>query len=323
MRRLDPSLPDSDLWDPEFLTIARQSARSVLSAFGSGSSILADRTLRWLSLRSDIQQPEAYFTHPQSLPLLALPWWLEKAIRNHVDYDFQADLMASSIAGYYFTRMLDDLMDGHDLDRACLPALYLFHARFQSVYSRYFPLADSFWPHFERHLRATAEAASADFILQDVTEADFLRCAARKSAAAAIPLAAVCHRYQRPELLAAWEDLFVLLGRWNQMRDDLLDWSDDHNSGTRTWLLCEAERRRAPEESLPLWISRTGFSWASAIMDGWMRQMIAAAASLSSPGLSAYLHYRRASFRRQLDGMIGTAAIYERLLQLDSPLQPR
>lgn len=313
---------DKKLWDSNFLTIARQSAQRVLADLGLRAPSLAQRTLNWIALRSDISEPEVYFTHPESLPLLALPWWLEKSIRGAVDLRFQADVMYSSISAYYFTRMLDDLMDGHEIDRACLPALYAFHSQFQQMYFAWFPAAHAFWADFETNLLATAEAASIDFNLDNVTEADFVRYSARKSAAAAIPLAAVCHRYERQDLLPLWLEFFSIFGRWNQMRDDVLDWSQDYNTGTKTWLLGEAERRRGLDESVPLWIGRSGLLWASNIMDGWMEQMSAAASPLKSTVLGTYLKLRRSSFHRQIQGMISTAAIYERLLELDRSAQP-
>ncbi len=311
-----------NLWDSDFLTIARQSAQHVLADLGRRAPGLAERKLNWIALRSDISQPEAYFTHPESLPLLALPWWLEKSIRGAVDLSFQADVMYSSISAYYFTRMLDDLMDGHEIDRACLPALYAFHSQFQQTYFPWFPPDHAFWSEFEVNLLATAEAASGDFTLNDVIEADFVRYSARKSAAAAIPLAAVCHRYGRTDLLPLWLEFFSIFGCWNQMRDDVLDWSQDYNAGTKTWMLCEAERKRSRDESVPLWIGRSGLLWASNIMDGWIKQMTTAAISLRSTELSVYLELRRSSFHRQIQGMISTAAIYERLLELDSSPQP-
>ena len=314
---------EQNLFDSSFLTTAGQSAQRALADLSSQSPQLAGRTLKWLALRSDINHPENYFTHLQSLPLLALPWWLEIALRGTVDLAFQSDLMYSSMSGYYFTRMLDDLMDGHQVDRSCLPALYPFYLQFQRTYFAYFPLSDGFWPHFERSLLTTAEAASTDSTLDDVTEADFLHYSARKSAAAAIPLAAVCYRYRRPDLLPSWEALFTVFGRWNQMRDDVLDWSEDYQAGTKTWLLCEAERRRAQNESLQMWIGRSGFLWAAEIMERWMQQMLDAANMMQSAALSVYLEQRRLSFRRQIDGMIATAAIYARLLQLDESFQPR
>ncbi len=250
------------------------------------------------------------------MPLLAMPWWLEASIRGQVDAEFQADLMTSSAHGYLFIRMLDDLMDGHEIDSACLPALHLFGLRFQSAYSRYFPGSDPFWDHFQRCLAATAEAESADLNLREISEEDFLRITARKSSAALIPIAAVCSRYDRLDLLPAWEAFLMLFSRWHQMRDDVLDWSEDHESDRSTWILSEAQRRKASGESVPIWMGRTGLPWAAEVMGGWMREIESSAEGLNSPDLLDYLKAREASFSRQIAAKIRLAALFEAVLHL-------
>jgi hypothetical protein len=47
---------------------------------------------------------------------------------------------------------------------------------------------------------------------------------ARKVVGASIPIAAVCHRYDRSELLAPWSAFVELLGRWHQMLNDPAVW---------------------------------------------------------------------------------------------------
>jgi hypothetical protein len=283
---------------------------------GIGKSKLADETLKWISQRCDPQRLEAYFAHPQGMPLLIMPWWLETSIRGEADAEFQAGLMTSSGYGYLFIRMLDDLMDGHAIDRACLPALHLFSYRFQSIYFRYFSWGDPFWEHFERSLAATAEAESADFGLHEVSEEDFLSITARKSSAALVPIAAVCCRYGRLDLLPLWEHLLTLFARWHQMRDDILDWSEDHESGHATWILTEARRRRSADETVPVWMGRTGLKWAAAVMEGWMGEIKSAARELRSPELVRYLDAREAMFSRQMAANIRLASLYESLLHL-------
>jgi Polyprenyl synthetase len=263
-----------------------------------------------------VQQLENYFAHAEAMPLFALPWWLEASIRGEVDETLQAHLMASGMHGYLFIRMLDDAMDGHEVDRSSLPALHLFSFHFQSTLFRYFPADHPFWNHFERSLAATAEAESADLNLREVSEKDFLRITSRKSAAALIPLAAVCCHYGRLDLLPAWEEFLTLFSRWHQMRDDVVDWSEDHEGGHATWILAEAQRRKAASESVPVWMGRTGLDWAAGTMDRWMVQIKAAAGKLNSPELSRYLDARKSYFSRQIAAKIKLAALYESLLHL-------
>ena len=111
-----------------------------------------------------------------------LPWWLEDCIRGEVHAEFQTDLMYSTVSGYCFIRMLDDVMDGHEVDRAALPALHPFHLQFVKTYHSYFPALHPFWQEFERILMTTAEAVTAEAILKDFHESDFLEVSARKPA---------------------------------------------------------------------------------------------------------------------------------------------
>lgn len=280
-----------------------------------GETALAGETLRWIARRCDVAHLERYLAHPEAMPLLALPWWLEKSVRGEADTEFQTGLMTSSAHGYFFIRMLDDLMDGHEVDRACLPALHLFSFHFQSIYSRYFPARDPFWEYFERSLASTAEAVSADFGLRQISSQDFLTITARKSSAALIPIAAVCSRYCRFDLLPKWEEFLTLFSRWHQMRDDIVDWSEDYEGGHSTWILTEAQAGKAPGETVPVWMGRTGLAWAYDVMAGWMREIRAAAGGLSSSELIGYLDAREATFARQMNAKIQLAALCESLLK--------
>jgi len=308
---LDPAIRDTD-----FSAIAEQAARKVLSDLAEDSPTLAGRMCGWLALRCDVNRPEDYFTNPESLPLLALPWWIEKVIRGHVDLDFQSDLIYSSVSLYYFSRMLDDAMDGHELDSNAVPALYLLYGKFQKTYFRYFAPVDSFWQVFDRLLTKTAETAVVDATLTDFTETEFIQIAAKKTAAAAIPVAGVCFHYGRPELMPFWEEVFTLIARWHQMRDDLIDWSSDSKSGNRTWLLCEADRQRGADESVAMWMGRKGFRWTSAVMEPWMQTLLKMASEIDCPELTDYLNVRKQSFAREIGALTAIAALAEPLLHL-------
>jgi hypothetical protein len=310
-----------EIWPPQFPAAAERAARRALSDLSSRSPVLGQRTSQWLALRCDPQHPELYFTHAQGVPALALPWWLEDCIRGNVDTEFQTDLMYSTVSGYYFIRMLDDVMDGHEVDRVALPALHPFHFQFAKTYHKHFPASHAFWNDFERILMTTAEAVSVEATLEDLHESDFLEVSARKPAAVAIPMAAVCFRYGRPDLLPAWEKFFTLFARWHQMRDDLLDWSSDGEPGCRTWLLCEGDRRRTADESVAMWMGREGFRWVKTVMDGWMEEASTAAEALNSPALVNYLQMRRDSFSAYIESLLQTADLSRKLLSLDPSYQ--
>ena len=53
-------------------------------------------------------------------------------------------------------------------------------------------------------------------------------------------------------------------------------------------------------------------------MGTWMDEVIAVASVLGAPELMLYLEMRKQTFSRYINRMIGTAAAYARLLQLDA-----
>ena len=309
---------NEDLWPTKFLAAAGEAVRRAISDLGHRSPVLVEQMSKWLSLRCDLSRLEDYFIRPQSLPILALPWWLENTIQREIDIEFQVDLMYSSISGYYFARMLDDVMDGHQVHRPAVPVLGPLHTQFLSPYFKYFQYSDPFWTEFERNLMATAEASAVETTLETIDEAEFLKVSAQKTAAGVIPMVAVCFRYCRPDLLAPWEGLFARLARWHQMRDDVLDWSSDHELHNRTWLLSEAERRRADHESVPEWMGREGFKWAQNILECLIREAITMAEGLGSPEVILYLKLRQEGFACYTDSLVATATAFSKLLQMDS-----
>lgn len=305
------------IWPPEFLAAARNAAQSATEELGGGASAFSRHTRRWLSAHCDLSQPEKYFLHSQSLAVLGFPWWLEESLCGAADLVFQADLMFSTINAYYFTRMLDDIMDGHAIERPAMPALYPFHMRFVRPYQKHFEHGSPFWGEFERILNITVEAVSGEAALEEVSAEDFLRFSARKQIAAAIPMAAVCVHNNRLDMLATWENMLAAFARWHQMRDDIMDWSLDHQAGQPTWLLTEADRRRDHGESVATWMGREGFRWAKSVMDGWIGETQEAAGELNSEPLISYLEHRNELFSDQIDKMIATADAFAGLLVMD------
>src|SRR5262245_53193657 len=85
----------------------------MLSTLRATSPFLAERTEVWTKRLSQTDKPEDYFKHPLAFPALLFPWWVECAFSNAPDMPFQTDLMYSSVNGYYFIRMIDNVVDGH------------------------------------------------------------------------------------------------------------------------------------------------------------------------------------------------------------------
>jgi hypothetical protein len=225
--------------------------------------------------------------------------------------------MFSTINAYYFTRMLDDIMDGHAIERAAMPALYPFHMRFVRPYQKYFDYKSAFWNEFERILMITVEAVAGEASLGEITAEDFIRFSARKPAAAVIPMAAVCVHYGRPDMVAPWESVLTSFARWHQMHDDVMDWSSDMQGGQPTWLLTEAARQRNGGESIAAWMGREGFRWARSVMDRRISETLEAASELKSQPLMSYLEQRNELFSQRIGNMIATADAFAGLLEMD------
>ncbi len=268
---------------------ARLSARLVALAPG-----LAAELVPWMAgLGPAGAPPQAYFAHPLAFPLLHLPWWLDEALGGRPDPALQLDLAQSSMAGYYFVRLIDDVMDRSTAGRPeLLPATGLFHTEFQAPYARRFAAADPFWDVFHAAWAEGHEAAVVDARLTDLDRATFERVSGRKVCSAQIPLAAVARHHGHAAVPAPWGSFLRAYCPWHQLHDDLLDWQQDAERGTVTWFLCEGARRRAPGESVTGWVLREGFELGL----GWLEEGLAAlrplAAVTGSAGLVRYLDGR-------------------------------
>ena len=261
---------------------------------------LAAQVSAWMRELACAPQPEDYFKNPIAFPLLLLPWWLEKTLHAEPALPFQSDLIYSTVNGYYYIRLLDNVMDGHATgELKLLPAAAFFHAQFQAAYQRYFDAAHPFWGHFTQVWFQAADVTAQDASLSQVSLEAFRRYASQKICAVKVPLAAVCYRYDRLDLLEPWSRFVEAFGAWHQMWNDLYDWSKDLRHGTRTYFLSEAERRKRPDESVAAWVVREGFDWGSAVLSDWMAEARARAAPLNSTALVEYLDQRGAMLRGQ------------------------
>lgn len=241
---------------------------------------------------------ERYLTHPEAFPLLLLPWWVEESLRGRVDTELQQDLVYSSVAGYYFIRLIDNAMDE---DRAAeielLPMLAFWHAEFHGVYTRWFSPDQPFWAFFRRQWILSAEASMVDARLAQITEQDFRAVSSKKVSAGKIPMAAVCmlHGADLPD---AWERAFDLLGYFHQMNNDLWGWQRDLDAGIRTFFLSEAERRRARDEAVIAWVMREGVAWGCTVLRDCLTELGHLADSLASEGFVTYVQARQARLDR-------------------------
>jgi hypothetical protein len=286
--------------DRQLGEIIAQSARRLLDELEQTAPGLRAPLADWMRALAGGHAPEAYFQHPLAFPTLLLPWWVDQSLNRDPDLSFHADIVYSSINGYYFIRMIDNVMDGEGtVEKNLLPALAFFHTEFQTAYQKYFPPSHPFWELYRRVWFGTAQAAVQDASLDEITLETFERASAQKVSAALIPAAAVCHRAERPDLIAPWSEFVFRIGKWHQMFNDLFDWHKDSMNGNRTFFLSEARRLKGASESETAWIVREGFAYGCDLMRGWMGEAQDLADALNSPALAQYLHGRGGLFEER------------------------
>ncbi|MEX1021332.1 MAG: hypothetical protein WDZ49_16850 [Litorilinea sp.] len=255
---------------------------------------MAQQAASWFTQLAGTARPADYFLHPLAFPMLLLPWCMEQTLRDAPDADFQANLIYSSINGYYFIRMIDNVMDGHgETERQQLPMLGVFHSQFHAVYQQYFESQHPFWGHFHQIGIQSAESALRDAALSDIDSNAFATIAGRKVIGGKIPLAAVAYRYQRPDLFQKWQPFYDQLGCWHQMYNDLFGWIKDLQNETPTYFLCEGRRRKPPAQSMAAWVIHEGFDWGMQYLENGMGELLDLAQQLHSRELVDYLHTRR------------------------------
>jgi hypothetical protein len=288
------------VYDPQLSDLIAAAIARLQADMAEAAPFMAEQVCAWLKHLSGPAEPKDYFQHPQAFPSLLLPWWLEKSIQTEPDLAFQADLVYSTINGYYAIRLMDNLMDGHaTVELKLLPALSFFQTQFQRPYQRYFSGDHPFWDVFSSVWFHSSEVTIRDASLSDLDETTFKQVSAQKICAAKIPLVAACYCHNRPDLIEPWARLVDLLGCWHQFLNDLFGWHRDYARQTCTYFLSEAERRRAEDEPVAGWIAREGFAWAIDQAEGWMSALRTLSAELGSPDLTAYLETRETMLRQQ------------------------
>ncbi len=248
----------------------------------------------WLGGLTRGNPRESYFASPRAYPLVHLPWWAGTTLADAPDRAFHDDVAYASVTGYLVVRLLDDLMDGdREVPRAAVPAVVVLHTEYIRTYQRRFPAGHAFWDELAAASLLSSETAAKEASLADIDRAAFLAASARKTAGVRIPLAAVCLHAGRGDVLDAWYDLADRLGRWHQMLNDVRDWQRDLARGGATYFLSEAGRRGMGGDAVTAWVVRDGLAWARGELDGWMRELRAAASRLGSAAVDGYLARRQ------------------------------
>lgn len=256
----------------------------------------------WLDTRFGGNGLADVFLAPGAYPVIRMPWWAAgEALRS----EDRTSLAASSIAGYLFIRIVDDVADGdHAVPAAVLPSLGFFHTEFTRVFREWFAADDAFWAPFERWWSATAAAAVDDLASGPVDQDTFERSAARKTEAAVIPVAAALRRIGRPDSIDAWERFVVAFGRWHQFQNDLEGLATDQARGATTWIISTARAEAPPGMSPRAWAWTLGFDWIVGQFDAYAQAVQKAAIPLGSAVLDAYFARRVASWRETFDTVL-------------------
>lgn len=256
---------------------------------------LTGRLLPWMQGLADSPRLEEYFEHPYAYPILELPLWVGRGLDVDPDREFLIDITLSNIAGYYFIRLLDNVMDGDaETDRRLLGAATFLQIYIQRPYQRHFAADHPFWRVFGDVCTLTADVTVQDAELETVTAQDFRLVASQKVCGSKIPVAAACFRWDRTDLIPAWFRFIDCLGEPHQMLNDLMGWHKDWQHQHRTYLLSEAERRKAPSEAATAWIIRDGIDWGLSRVEGWLDEA-AGAAPLANADALAFVNNRLAT----------------------------
>ena len=255
--------------------------------------------VQWLNTRFDGHGLADVFLAPGAYPVVRMPWW---ATGDGLSPDDRAALAYSSIAGYLFVRIIDDVADGdHLVPAAVLPALGFFHSEFTGVFRRWFRPDHPFWRSFEGWWFATAAATADDLTAGPVDREAFERSAGRKTNAAVIPIAAALHREGRPDAIAAWERCVVAFGRWHQFQNDLEGLAGDQAAGATTWIISTARSQAPPGMSPRAWAWTVGLDWVIDQFDSYADEVLDAAGALGSEDLDAYLEARFSTWHHTFD----------------------
>jgi hypothetical protein len=276
---------------------------------------MADHAEIWMNGLSRTGIAADYFQHPLAFPMLLLPRWVEESIHGSVDENFQADLIYSSVSGYYFIRMVDNVMDEQSaLEMRLLPMTAFFHAEATGVYHRYFQHDHPFWKYFSYWNAQSAALAIEDGLSKQITLDDFKQIAGKKVIGGKIPLVAVLSRYDRLGDLTEWEHFYDKLSCWHQMLNDVMSWNRDTQHGTPSYFLCEGDQRKHLHETRLAWLLRDGFAWGLATLEEWIQELHGLASNLRSPGLIDYLQHRETLLQSQITDLKSSVAIMAQLL---------
>ncbi len=287
-----PTDESSRLDDDQLQKLVSDGCARIETELTRDAPFLGERVYGWMAHLSPTGNAPDYFLQPRMFPLLRLPLWAAKSFTAEPDGEFLADVIYSTINGYYYVRLLDNLMDGHGtIELNILPATAFFHTEFQATYQKYFDAAHPFWEVFRSAWFSASNAVTHEFNLDRIREAEFERITVAKLAGARIPLAAVGLRYGTDERMRCWEEFALALARWSQMEDDLFDWHHDLRHGKTSYFLSEANRCKGLG-TVDAWVIREGFQQGVETLQGELSALRDLVLRLDCPDVARYLDSR-------------------------------
>lgn len=288
------------LFDADLQKILDRSLARIRDELRQRCPLSGAATEAWVLRQNAPDPPEISFRRLKSHFLL-IPWFLELSIREAADTEFQLGLVYSSLNAYYFARLLDNVADGQSPeDAALLPMAAFFHYNFQVVYAGWFPPASLFWKHFDKLWIGMADATVSGSRTAVFSDSDLEKATARKIAAVKIPVAAVCFRYGREDLLDGWFAFYDAFSCAHELLDDFCDCFSDMAAGRSSYLLSRAGREKLPDETMESYMIRAGLEQGYVAISEWLDEAHRRAGMLASDRLAAFVQIwqdRVAGFR--------------------------
>lgn len=316
--RLGWTLVPEEYFSPELARLVDSALARLEAELRGGLALTADAAWEWICEQSFTGEPSGAFRDLRA-HIVLFPFLAAHNAGEPPDSGFKSDLIFSTISGYYYCRLLDDIMDSHDAGAARLaPLLGFFHVNFQAPYANWFPPEHPFWKEFRENWFAMADAACAGVKGEEIDRERFMHLASRKIAGIEAPLAAAClHRFGISRV-RQWSEVFRAFACFSELQDAMFDWQQDLSPAEPSYLTSEAARRKSTSESAAAWIVREGLRWANETASEWMREAQARAALLDSPELCAFLRFREEQARvywrrmqRRLAQLKALAAVLE------------
>jgi len=285
--------------DHQLEELVEASCSRILAELDCHAPFLGEKVSQWMAQLSPTGRAPDYFLQPRMFPFLRLPLWAMRSFTAEVDREFLADLVHSTINGYYYIRLLDNLMDGHEtIELKILPATAFFHGEFQAAYHKYFDADHPFWKVFRSAWFSGSDAVAHEVDMDCIDTADFEQVTVAKLAGVRIPLAAVGFRHGAGDRLRRWEEFALALARWSQMEDDLFDWHHDLQHGKPSHFLTEAHQRKG-DDTVESWIIREGFEQGMEALERELFDLRRWAVPLKSADVMRYLEFRETMLAEQ------------------------